>query len=453
MLKNFLFILTLTLTTNLMSLSVSAQDKKEDCSCPQVTCGPCQKKVTLGKIVRFCDWGDINVCKKVVCENVNYYFGCLSKLDQDNKKKAEEEKLASGDLVLPYDSEDAKKSKSQKRQISSVGKKEENGKVKFETEGLIEANNETRVLEGVVYSEVVVGKVKAHKGKLSLMQRGKTVNLASGQSLYVGDEISNTNAKSQNLSLEFENGVVGLELEPKSKILVQDPHSIVGRFQPFFYLVYGGVKAKSEMKEGSFDLLAGQILIRSKNSNSEVRYEMEHGQLKVKVESQKGDLEVMKAQDLSGQSILVQEGNFVSWMSETLANLFTSDEKAALAGEGFITPVFEMNLARKESLGLIKKEVTAPVFADWSMNSKDDRAPASSDDGICQSPQAEFQQCAWTCEGNKKGAKECLAGSPNTHCVRRVCNAAGQWGVATPFASSYRDLCPAEGTRVGDCSP
>lgn len=437
---------------------VAQGEDKEDCSCPKVSCGPCQKKVSVGKIVRFCDWGDINVCRKTVCENVNYYFGCLSNLKKEKKKNEEEAALAKSDIVLPYEEKiKNKKVKSKSkpiRKISSVantGLPERDDKVDFNPEGLIEVDNDSRVFSGVNYSDVVVGKVKSLKGSLSRMHRGSVMNLLEGDPLYVGDEVNNKTKKNQKLVFEFENGKVNLVLEPKSKLTIQDPHSIVGRFQPFVYLVYGGVKVKSFIKEGSFDLLAGQILIRSQNAESEVQYEMDKGSLKVKVESLKGDVEVVKAQDLSGESIVVKEGSFVSWMSETMEHLFTADEKAALAGEGFITPVFEMDKRRRKKLGLIKEE--SPLFADWTKKKSNSRSIASADDGICQSPQAEYQQCAWTCEGNSKGSKECQAHKANVHCVRRLCNAAGQWGAATPFASSYKDLCPAQGTRVGDCSP
>ena len=241
------------------------------------------------------------------------------------------------------------------------------------------------------------------------MHRGRTMNILKGDKLYVGDEISNPHKSSQDLKMHFENGVVHLKLAPKSKILVQDPHSIVGRFQPFMYLVHGGVKIDAQLNEGLFDLLAGQILVRTPSGHSSVNYEMDQGQLKVKVEAIKGELQVVKAQDLSGKSIPVKEGSFVSWMSETPAHLLTTDEKAALAGEGFISPVFEMDEARKKKLGLVKEVKAAPLFADWTKKKRDSRTMASMDSGICQSPQAQYQQCAWTCEGNDNKAGDCQA--------------------------------------------
>lgn len=435
-------------------LTPALAKEKADCSCPKITCGPCQKKISTGKIVKFCDWGDINVCRKEICENVNFYFGCLS---ETNKKKAEKDALNSnGDLELVYEEtpKETKRTVASKMPLSA----KRNEKIQLENPGRIEVENESRILMPEEYSEVVIGTNVKANNKLQMFHRGKTMTLAKNQKLYIGDEISNSSGKIQKMSLAFANGKVNVELLDKSKIVVHDPHSIVGRFQPFMHLVHGGINYSVEMISGSFDLLAGQILTRSNQGEHSVVYEMGLEGLQVKVESIKGSVDVIKAQDLSGQTIKLQSGNFVSWISETPGHLFNVDEKQALAGEGFITPVFEMGAARKKNLGLLPP-APAPLFADWT-KTKDktnkDRGLASKggdSEWLCQAPKAQFQQCAWSCEGNGKGAKSCEAEKSNVHCVRRVCNAAGQWGVPTAFASSYKDLCPATGVRIGECSP
>ncbi|MCB0379480.1 MAG: hypothetical protein KDD33_13390 [Bdellovibrionales bacterium] len=423
-----------------------------DCSCPEVTCGPCQKKVSIGKEVRFCSWGEINVCRKVVCENVHYYFGCLTQMKKGNQKKNANQKGATSkdeELVLPYEiGKKSEKKKSKDRSLASVKKR---GKGDLKGQGLIEVENDSRVINETVYSDKVVGNVTALKGSLEIFHRGQIRRVKNGDRLYVGDEIFNRQDKEQKVTIQFENGKVSFQMPVKSKWVLQDPYSMVGRFQPFAHLIYGALEVTTDLQEGGFDILAGQMLVRLKEGSAHVTYEMVHGNLTVKAEALKGNLEVTHAKDLSGEKIPVQEGRFISWMSETPAHLFNSDEKLALAGEGFLTPVFEMSRKQKEKLGLIKEEPKM-MFADWSKQSAG-RSPASAGDSLCQSPSAQYQQCAWTCEGGKAGQSICDASKAGVHCVRRMCNAAGQWGPATPFASSYSDLCPAQGTRVGDCTP
>ncbi|MGZ5278616.1 MAG: hypothetical protein ACXWC9_01660 [Pseudobdellovibrionaceae bacterium] len=45
---------------------------------------------------------------------------------------------------------------------------------------------------------------------------------------------------------------------------------------------------------------------------------------------------------------------------------------------------------------------------------------------ICDRPWGELNQCAWSCEKNKKKAKECVV-SEGAICVRTRCNANGEW--------------------------
>jgi hypothetical protein len=444
------FILSIFMIFLLVHPSVSWAEEK-DCACKEVTCGPCQQKVTIGKIVKFCDWGDINVCKKVICENVSFYFKCLSGLNQNKSEPGEGQK----ELEFAYDNE--KQSTTKKRNpASSGGAIKRLGKIKLETEGRIEVGNDSRVLIGETYSDVVVGLVKKTDTAIEVFHRGQRKSLQARRQLYVGDELTNISDESKNLVLSFEKGTVELKLAPKTKLMVQDPHSIMGHFQPFMYLVHGGLELSVTFSEGSFDLLAGQIVARIPGGKHQVQYEMGAEGLQVKVESFSQSLNVIRAQDLSGKTIPVQAGEYLSWVSETPRHLFTMDEKQALADEGFITPIFQMPVDKRRQLGLIQEKKKS-VFEDWSKQQNSEavqnRGLASLNGDLCTAPAAAYQQCAWSCEGNSQGAQSCQAKKNGVHCVRRVCNAAGQWSAPTAFASSYADLCPAEGVRVGDCSP
>ena len=61
------------------------------------------------------------------------------------------------------------------------------------------------------------------------------------------------------------------------------------------------------------------------------------------------------------------------------------------------------------------------------------KAPPRTPSQICDAPYGELNQCAWTCEGlsSKKKLKTCDLSQSGVHCVRRRCNANGQWGDAT----------------------
>ena len=118
-----ILIVLIPFLVTMISTKVWSKEGSEDCKCPIVRCGPCQKKVSVGKIVKFCDWGDINVCSKLICENVPYFFKCLA----ENKRNRTQKKSDDGnnkDIELLYEvgnPVDWKKNK--KRKLSSVKKK------------------------------------------------------------------------------------------------------------------------------------------------------------------------------------------------------------------------------------------------------------------------------------------------------------------------------------------
>lgn len=72
---------------------------------------------------------------------------------------------------------------------------------------------------------------------------------------------------------------------------------------------------------------------------------------------------------------------------------------------------FDLSLLRKKAMAIIaqKKNVVKNPNA------------------ICVKPEAEFNQCAFFCEGNPKKAKKCMLDKPGVKCIRKKCNANGQW--------------------------
>jgi hypothetical protein len=46
---------------------------------------------------------------------------------------------------------------------------------------------------------------------------------------------------------------------------------------------------------------------------------------------------------------------------------------------------------------------------------------------ICSNPPGRLNECAWTCVGNRKGAKTCELQRDSVICIRQRCNANGEW--------------------------
>jgi hypothetical protein len=70
---------------------------------------------------------------------------------------------------------------------------------------------------------------------------------------------------------------------------------------------------------------------------------------------------------------------------------------------------------------------------------------------ICAQPAAYLNQCSWTCENNPKGEKKCRTDMANVTCVRRICNANGQWSSPTRLPASFKDECKGNEPVVKTC--
>lgn len=65
---------------------------------------------------------------------------------------------------------------------------------------------------------------------------------------------------------------------------------------------------------------------------------------------------------------------------------------------------------------------------------------------ICAGPPAKLNECVWVCLNNpKKEKKNCLVTDPSVSCVRRRCNANGDWAEETPIdAEKASTICQAQ---------
>lgn len=71
---------------------------------------------------------------------------------------------------------------------------------------------------------------------------------------------------------------------------------------------------------------------------------------------------------------------------------------------------------------------------------------------VCRKPNAKFNECSWTCEGNPKSeTKKCRADIATVECVRRRCNANGVWAEPTRLDRSEMSLRCGPKPRVADC--
>lgn len=90
-----------------------------------------------------------------------------------------------------------------------------------------------------------------------------------------------------------------------------------------------------------------------------------------------------------------------------------------------------------------KKRVEAARKREEKSRAKDD---------ICTEPNAKLNQCVWLCENNpKKEKKLCRVELPEVHCVRKRCNANGEWAEATEISKEKASVQCAAQSVVKAC--
>lgn len=125
------------------------------------------------------------------------------------------------------------------------------------------------------------------------------------------------------------------------------------------------------------------------------------------------------------------------------SDVFSDEEIQAFVAKGYMTPVYKMTA---EDLERLEEETN------WKGEGRAVASPKEArTDKICSHPEGRFNQCLWTCENNPAGSDRCRTDLPQVHCVRKRCNAAGNWADESRLPASFYEACEPQGARVGPC--
>ncbi|WP_374028763.1 hypothetical protein [Bdellovibrio bacteriovorus] len=78
-------------------------------------------------------------------------------------------------------------------------------------------------------------------------------------------------------------------------------------------------------------------------------------------------------------------------------------------------------------------------------------AKAKREGVICSAPPAKFNECAWICLNNPKSEKKACAVDAGASCVRRRCNANGEWAEETVLSAEKSSTSCRPQPRVAPC--
>lgn len=375
-----------------------ASAEEVSCECPKVDCGPCHEEESLSFYSEKCgpSLSRVKSCAKPHCVP-----------------------LASP----PSTCQNPEKSKGH---VSAVNRETPDaGQTSANSPKLAERGRE-------------VGQVKSLAGAARVrLPDGKLVPVSEGMSIFERDTVQTD--KDGKVEIEFKDGnLIQVQSDAAMKI---DQYEVA-----------------SEKRKALIDLLKGQIRnqvkqkyngqtttyqIRTKTAVAGVRgtdFTAEY-RMGEKVETEIRTLEgkVVLANKDYTDSVDVPAGHGASFI--VAANeVFSQDEINDFVARGYMTPVFKMSNADLAKLD----ERTRVARAGRGVASVKKVF-------VCHEPPAELNSCLWRCENNPKGEKSCRTDLSEVSCVRKRCNANGEWADEMRLPASLKEQCEAQSDKVAPC--
>ncbi len=224
-------------------------------------------------------------------------------------------------------------------------------------------------------------------------------------------------------------------------------------------------KAQAEKKRMVLDLLKGEIRneVNQKYDGKKNYYRV---YTKSAVAGVRGTIFIVSAnRDQSGHFVTLVatlRGRVqLSNLAHTRSDLIAKNEAGAYVEEpsgGVMTSVHALSARDIEKINAQTEfapgagngsDTMATRGSGSSVNSQDVAWSQSS--AVCHVPDANYNQCEWTCEHNPAGEKKCRVDLPNVQCVRRICDANGDWVSPARLPASYSNLCHGDRPVVGHC--
>lgn len=390
---------------SLFTAATPALALPDDCSCPQVDCGPCARSEGLSFYTEKCGGGSrVKSCSKVACVPLNPLPShCTPNTAATNNN-----------------------SSTMRQPASTTG-------------------DENRS-PGAVVRAPEVGVVKVVKGTAWVIEpNGQKSKLNEGSRVQEGVKVVTESGSGSKISFDNSNEVI---LGPESELdLTKVDHPKSDSRKTILNLIKGKVRNKVRAKyqgtqSSSYEVRTRSAVAGVRGTDFVVSYEQKE-RLITKVETITGEVEL--ADKSLEQKVTIEGGKYASYVvAANSSGVFNEDEINEFVTRGYLTPVYEMSASEIKALEYateLEERSVAKV-----------KAPISPGDrSICSSPQGQLNQCSWTCENNPKGADRCRTDLPQVNCVRRRCNANGEWAEDSRLPASHYDACQAHGVRVDTC--
>lgn len=369
----------------------------DSCECVELSCNSCEMQESLEFYTEKCNGGtQIKSCAKPVCVALD---------------------------PLPKTCTAAKKQPS-KRSIASVPVVEDDV-----------TGSDARVEVGVIKTSI---------GKSWIVSSlGNKVKAKKDLRIYESDKI--TTSSNGKVKIVFNDANI-LFVANSSEVKIEEYMASKKKSNRKVLLKLLKGKLRSSVKQKYDNTQASRFQVKTKSAVAGVRGTdfvvelMSNHKYETKVTTLEG-LVQFKNSVGSEQVVDVPANHTTSYVVDTSALKGNADSE--FVARGSMTPLYKVSGDEVSALiaQLEDKTKTKPISI----------IKVAEDDSICSQPKADFNMCSWKCENNPRGQKSCRTDLENVKCVRKRCNANGEWVDNFRLPASIGEKCPAYGHKVKDC--
>ena len=383
-------------------------EEEVSCVCEESSCKACEVETNLTFYTSKCGPNNSRVksCKKPTCVPVDNMKQCIADLERDSKA------------------------------VENVAKKDSR------TNAPIVALNP-------------VGSVTNSEGNAKVIRASGTQEVASNNlEVYEGDTVLTESGGKVRVQMKDKN-VINVASESRVVIEQQQNDMASGKHKTMLNLMYGKLRAqvaksnKYDGKENTFNVKTKAAVAGVRGTDFVTSFTPGSKTWSTEIHTFEGKVEF--GGDTLQQKVTVAGGQKANFsITSPPDGEITDVQLKSFIEKGVLSDPTAMKDDEIQKLDIATdfKAAQSAVAPAPQKSVKEAKVSA-----LCSEPKGEFGTCSFTCEGNPSGESKCRTDMKDVRCVRRVCNANGQWANPMNLPKSYGSFCEASQPVVRkDCN-
>lgn len=285
-----------------------------------------------------------------------------------------------------------------------------------------------------------VGTVHTVMGKAFLkLPSGDEVRVTKGARVHEKDQIR-TRLRGH-VKIVFDDGNI-TNIKPSTEIIVEE-YEMGKSKKAILDLIKGKVRSKVKQKYNGkssfFQVKTKSAVAGVRGTDFVVEYSEKSRQI-TKVTTLKGEVRFGGLE--YKERVPIEKGQQASFIvAKNDSEVFSDDEISDFVAKGYMTPVYSLSEAELNEITNVTEvgELVTRAVASQKLAA------------ICKSPKGELNQCYWHCSNNPNNAHRCRTDLPQVNCIRKKCDANGEWSDESRLPASFYNSCLPQGYRLGPC--